>query len=174
MARPSNEPSLIPHILYLQTPIKFVIAIDLVSLSKASLFPCLMSQYQRIKDPLTPFQSTSSVREIEPLQYGDPVQRHERTATKALGEWNATRSTAFIGDLFLALIPIFFIGTASRTPYSRGRPHSHANRVRSCRSPCCLCQQQAYIFYGSSCGEDSAFIAHNISHCLCCHHGETV
>lgn len=72
-----------------------------------------MSQYEPIKDPYAPYassQSTLQVREFEPLQYGDPVHRLDRRKTKALGRWGKLRSTQFVGDLFLALIPIFFIG----------------------------------------------------------------
>jgi hypothetical protein len=77
-----------------------------------------MSQYERLKDPYIPSQSSVGVREFEPFQYGghvqqqygNPKQRQDRTTTKALGGWSATRSSAFAGDLFLALIPIFFIG----------------------------------------------------------------
>lgn len=72
-----------------------------------------MSQYEPIKDPYAPYapsQSILQIREFEPLQYGDPVQRLDGRKIKALGRWSKLRSSQFAGDLFLALIPLFFIG----------------------------------------------------------------
>ncbi|QDS69062.1 hypothetical protein FKW77_009901 [Venturia effusa] len=84
-----------------------------------------MSQYERLKDPYTPYapsQSTLRVAGFESLQYEDPVTPLHRQKTKALGAWGKLRSTQFAGDLFLALIPIFFIVVAAIAAHVNNKP----------------------------------------------------
>lgn len=69
-----------------------------------------MSKYKPIKHPFSPSPSTLELREVELPHYEDIAQRPQGRNTKELGGWTASRSTQFGGDLFLALIPIFFIG----------------------------------------------------------------
>ncbi|KAE9974526.1 hypothetical protein BLS_010048 [Venturia inaequalis] len=84
-----------------------------------------MSQYEPIKDPYAPYapsQSILQIREFEPLQYGDPVQRLDGRKIKALGRWSKLRSSQFAGDLFLALIPLFFIVVAAIAACVNNKP----------------------------------------------------